>query len=192
MAKKIKCLLIYCGIVLSAAVFSGQVNAEEAACSGLAACKDKNLLLDKKIQQLKKEVIKSKKNAAVYKDILDLSANNLRGNLTVNADEKNMDKIIHTNLGFAYAMKGKNKSAIREYKKALKSAPGNKDIHFNLGCLFAREKIFREAVAEYNNVLKIFPRDKEAYYNLAIIYMHYLKDTSAAEACFEKFVELKE
>lgn len=106
--------------------------------------------------------------------------------LLVRGEEKGWDKIVHLNLGFAYAMKGKTKEAIEEYKKALEYDPEDKDIHYNLGYLLAKSNRYKEAIEEYRKAIKGSPEDKEVYYNLAVIYTTIIKDQQIANQYYQK------
>ena len=105
-------------------------------------------------------------------------------------DEGNFDVMIHTNLGFAYAMKENIDEAVREYQQALSANPEDKDIHYNLGYLLNKQNNYSEAIKEYSQALKGTPQDQEIYYNVALIYALGLKDVKTAEEYHQKFLSL--
>lgn len=142
------------------------------------------------LEKYKERVKNLEKEKGFLEAILNAQAKYLRQPGLIKADEKNLEKAIHLNLGFAYGIKGKIKEAIKEYQMALKYDLEDKDIHYNLGYLLAKENRFEEAIEEYKKALKGSSQDKEIYYNLAIIYATGLKDQKTAEEYYQGFLEL--
>ncbi len=138
---------------------------------------------------LAQKISMSDKEKAIIEAMLDTQVKDLRQPATISPDEKNLDKTIHLNLGFAYALKARTADAIAEYRKALQYDPKDKDAHYNLGYLLAKDHKYKQAVEEYLKALKDSSQDKEVYYNLAIIYASKLKDQNTAQAYYQEFIE---
>jgi len=152
---------------------------------------------DKEKEELKKQVgslIQEKedlkKNLAVLESMIESQTADMRIPSSQKTDEKNANKVIHVNLGYAYGIKSKYKEAVQEYRNALQYAPLDKDIYFNLGYLLAKQKKYKEAVEAYQQSLKLAPRDREVYYNLAVIYANNLNDPINSQECYKKFKAL--
>ena len=148
--------------------------------------------LRKQVLALSQEVDKLKRNSAVLESMIDSQTADLRSSGSQKTSEKNADKVIHTNLGYAYGIKGRYKEAIQEYKKALQYAPNDKDIFFNLGFLLTKQKRYKEAIEVYEKALRLDPRDREIYYNLAVIYANNLNDPINSQECYKKFKALSD
>lgn len=146
--------------------------------------------LNGQLINLKEKINAFEKENAALESMLKLETKDLRQPQLVEADEKNLDKVIHLNLGFAYGVKGKTKEAIEEYQKALECDPNDKDTHYNLGYLLAKKNRYEEAIEEYKKALGGLPQDKEIYFNLAIIYATRIKDLQTANKYYQKFLEL--
>lgn len=141
------------------------------------------LILKQKIAHLEKE-------KAVLESMLNMQSKGLRLPELISADSENLNKLIHLNLGFAYARKGDTKEAVREYRKALQYDPEDKDIHYNLGYLLSKQHRYKEAIEEYKKALAGSPQDKEVYFNLALIYTTALKDKKASDEYYQKYLKL--
>lgn len=146
----------------------------------------------KERDSLKEEIRKLKEDFVVGQlgSLATLEDENLKKPWLVTSSEKNLDKVIHVNLGFAYAMKGRGKEAIDEYRKALENDPEDKDLHYNLAYLLSQENDFTGAITEYNKAIKGQASDKDVYYNIYLIYANDLKDQRAAEIYYKKYTEL--
>jgi tetratricopeptide (TPR) repeat protein len=149
------------------------------------------LELQKQLTHLNEKVASLEREASILEAMLN-QERDMKPPLLVRGDEKSWDKIIHVNLGFAYAIKSKMKEAIEEYKKALEYDPQDKDIHYNLGYLLAKNNRYKEAIEEYKKAIKGSPEDKEVYYNLAVIYTTIIKDEQIASQYYQKFLMIKD
>jgi len=149
------------------------------------------LELQKQLIRLNEKVASLERDASVLEAMLN-QQRDMKPPLLVRGNESNWNKIIHVNLGFAYAIKGKTKEAIEEYKKALEYAPEDQDIHYNLGYLLAKSNRYKEAIEEYKKAIKGSPEDKEVYYNLAVIYTTIIKDQQIANQYYQKFLTIKD
>jgi tetratricopeptide (TPR) repeat protein len=147
--------------------------------SGLCDDRKKMLLAIKHLEREKQ----------ILNTLLVYHAWNLRRPQAAGKDEKNYNKIIHLNLGFAYGMKSMVSEAINEYNKALVFDPYDTDIHFNLGYLLSANKRYHEAIEEYKRAFTSSDQDKEIYYNLAAVYA-VIKEYDKSEECYRKFLEL--
>lgn len=141
------------------------------------------LILKQKIADLEKE-------KSVLESMLNMQSKGLRLPGLIGADNENLNKLIHLNLGFAYGRKGDTKEAVREYRKALQYDPEDKDIHYNLGYLLSKQKRYKEAIEEYKKALAGSSQDKEVYYNLVLIYTTGLKDKEASREYYQKYLDL--
>lgn len=146
--------------------------------------------LKQQLTVCKQEAESKESQKAVLEAMVEKQAKPLLKPSLVKAEEKELEKIIHTNLGFAYGLKGKTDEAIAEYKKALSFAPSDRDINFNLGVLLSKQKKYQEAITSYKQALQGSPQDKEVYYNLAIIYLLGLKDTALSQKYYQEFLSL--
>lgn len=129
------------------------------------------------------------KEKAILETMLAAQPQTLRFSQPRKEVNRSLKNEVHLNLGYAYALKGNTEKAIQEYRTALGYDPQNKDVHYNLGYLLAKQNRFQEAVEEYKKALNGSARDKEIYYNLAILYAVNLKDSKAAQAYYNKFLE---
>lgn len=143
--------------------------------------------LQKQLIRLNEKVASLEREASILEAMLN-QQRDMKPPLLVRGEEKSWDKVIHVNLGFAYAIKGKTGEAIEEYNKALEYAPEDKDIHYNLGYLLAKRNRYKEAIEEYKKAIKGSPEDKEVYYNLAVIYTTIIKDEQMASQYYQKFL----
>lgn len=146
--------------------------------------------LKKQVSLLIQERDDLKKNLAVLESMIESQTANIRIPSSQKTDEKNANKAIHINLGYAYGLKGKYKEAVQEYRNALQYAPLDKDIYFNLGYLLTKQKKYKEAIEAYQQSLKLAPQDREIYYNLSIIYANNLNDPINSQECYKKFKAL--
>ncbi|MBM3246179.1 MAG: tetratricopeptide repeat protein [Candidatus Omnitrophica bacterium] len=146
--------------------------------------------LKKQIAVLRDTAAALEKEKAILEAAFNWQARYLRRPAAVGPQGENFDKIIHSNLGFAYGMQGRTKEAVAEYKKALQYDPQDKDNYFNLGYLLSQERRYKEAIAEYQKAIKGLPQDKEIYYNVAMIYANGLKDQKAADEYYQKFLKV--
>jgi len=144
--------------------------------------------LKRQIASLEEKNTALEKENATLESMLSIQAVDLRKPELIKADEKNLNKVINLNLGFAYGIKGQIKEAIVEYEMALRYDPDNKDIHYNLGYLLSKDNKYIQAIEEYKKALTGLPQDREVYYNLAIIYAIYLKDSRTAQQYYQKFL----
>lgn len=144
--------------------------------------------LKRQIASLEEKNTALEKENAALESMLSIQAVDLRKPELIKADEKNLNKVINLNLGFAYGIKGQIKEAIVEYEMALRYDPDNKDIHYNLGYLLSKDNKYIQAIEEYKKALTGSPQDREVYYNLTIIYAIYLKDSKTAQQYYQKFL----
>ena len=149
------------------------------------------LELEKQLTRLNEKVASLERGASILEAMLS-QQREIKPPLLIRGNEKSWDKVVHLNLGFAYAIKGKTKEAIEEYKKALEYGPEDKDIHYNLGYLLAKSNRYKEAIEEYKKAIKGSPEDKEVYYNLAVIYTTIIKDQQIANQYYQKFLTIKD
>ncbi len=143
------------------------------------------LELQKQLTRLNEKVASLERDASVLGAMLN-QQRDMKPPLLVRGNESNWNKIIHVNLGFAYAIKGKTKEAIEEYKKALEYDSEDKDVHYNLAYLLAKSNRYKEAIEEYKKAIKGSAEDKEVYYNLAVIYATIIKDQELADQYYQK------
>ena len=143
------------------------------------------LELQKQLTRLNEKVASLERGASILEAMLN-QQRDIKPPSLVRGDEKGWDKVVHLNLGFAYAIKGKTKEAIEEYKKALEYGPEDKDVHYNLAYLLAKRNRYKEAIEEYKKAIKGSPEDKEVYYNLAVIYATIIKDQELADQYYQK------
>lgn len=146
--------------------------------------------LEKQVSLLIQERDDLKKNLAISESMIESQIANMKSPPLQKTDEKNADKAIHINLGYAYGLKGRYREAVQEYRNALQYAPLDKDIYFNLGYLLTKQKKYKEAIEAYEQSLKIDPQDREVYYNLAVIYANNLNDPINSQDCYKKFKAL--
>jgi len=165
-----------------------QLEKEKAACGKDLPADAKGLR--EKANSLNDRIKALEKEKDILQAMLKLKESDLRQPEKVKPQERSLEKVIHANLGYAWALQGKTKNAINEYLIAAKCDPMDKDIHFNLGFLYAQENKFKESIEEYNKSLKIAGEDKEVYYNLAVLYSVCLHDTVSAQRCYEKYLAL--
>ena len=149
------------------------------------------LELQKQLTRLNEKAASLERGASILEAMLN-QQRDMKPSLLVSGSESSWDKVIHINLGFAYAIKGKTKEAIEEYKKALEYGPEDKDIHYNLGYLLAKRNRYKEAIEEYKKAIKGSPEDKEVYYNLAVIYTTIIKDQQIANQYYQKSLTIKD
>ena len=71
--------------------------------------------------------------------------------------------------GVSLDSQGKIDDAIREYKKALRLEPNNREAHYNLAVAYHKKGLFKEAIEEYKTVLGLYPNDPETLYNLGAL-----------------------
>jgi Flp pilus assembly protein TadD len=77
----------------------------------------------------------------------------------------------HSNLGEAYASRGRIDEAIAACKRALAIKPGHAEAHYNLGFAYYKKGLFDEAIAEYREALSAEPRYPKALNNLGAAYL---------------------
>jgi tetratricopeptide (TPR) repeat protein len=209
--KRLLILFICISFLATSRAISAQENKTKAKSpprpqADLSSLTKENLSLKKKIEDLEQTISRqnkaqlelqkqltflNEKAAALERgaSILEAMLNQqreIKPPSLVRGDEKSWDKVVHLNLGFAYAMKGKITQAIEEYKKALEYDPEDKDIHYNLGYLLAKRNRYKEAIEEYKKAIKGSAEDKEAYYNLSVIYATIIKDQELANQYYQK------
>jgi tetratricopeptide (TPR) repeat protein len=77
----------------------------------------------------------------------------------------------HSNLGEAYASRGRIDEAIAACKRALAIKPGYAEAHYNLGFAYYKKGLFDEAIAEYREAISAEPRYPKALNNLGAAYL---------------------
>lgn len=80
------------------------------------------------------------------------------------------DLSAHFELGQLYALDGKTKEAIREYRTVIEIAPDHETAYFNLGLLYHRSGQLDEAVQTFREVLRLDPTDLPTHINLGVVY----------------------
>ena len=88
----------------------------------------------------------------------------------------------YTNLGIAFADKGKLDEAIGYYEKALVISPVHVNARYNMGNAFVRKKMYDQAVQQYREAIDLRPESVEAHTNLGSAYAEMrLYDQATAE-----------
>lgn len=168
----------------------GEIAAAGDVHEALNKLQEENKQLLDKAAALQQESSAQALERTVLEAMLRRHPQGLKPPQLVRSDEGNFDKMIHANLGFAYAIKENIDEAVREYRQALSADPEDKDIHYNLGYLLNKQNNYSEAIKEYSQALRGTPQDREIYYNVALIYALSLKDVKTAEEYHQKFLSL--
>lgn len=96
----------------------------------------------------------------------------------------------HSNLGNAYADKGKLGQAVEQYKTALSLNPRNVQAHNNLGSIYADQGLSDEAIGHYNTALRLRPDNPETLNCLGDVY-HKIGQLDRAVWHYEAALKLK-
>ena len=77
----------------------------------------------------------------------------------------------HSNLGEAYAARGRIDEAIAACRRALAIKPRYAEAHYNLGFAYFKKGLLDEAIAEYKEAVSVEPRYPKALNNLGSAYL---------------------
>ncbi|MFZ3072378.1 MAG: tetratricopeptide repeat protein [Thermodesulfobacteriota bacterium] len=77
----------------------------------------------------------------------------------------------HSNLGLAYAMKGRMKEATSELITAIELSPDYVKARINLGNVYDELNLIDEAIREYKTAISIDPNDAAVHQNLGLAYL---------------------
>jgi tetratricopeptide (TPR) repeat protein len=77
----------------------------------------------------------------------------------------------HSNLGEAYASRGRIDEAISACRQAIAIKPRYAEAHYNLGFAYYKKGLMDEAIAEYKEAIAVEPLYPRAFNNLASTYL---------------------
>jgi Flp pilus assembly protein TadD len=97
----------------------------------------------------------------------------------------------HSNLGEAYASRGRIDEAISQCRQALAIKPRYAEARYNLGFAYYKKGLLDEAIAEYKEAIAVEPRYPRAFNNLASAYLE-KGETNKAIFYFMKALKFKE